>query len=78
MKVLFINNADGGIPDYKDITPGTTMTDFVVRQLVDGSDSSDYLIRVNHQPVTKDYVLHENDRITITPTKIKGAYPVSS
>jgi hypothetical protein len=32
-----------------------------------------YLIRVNRQPVVRDYVLQENDRITMTPTKIEGA-----
>ena len=33
----------------------------------------DFLIRVNRQPVARDYVLQENDRVTITPTKIEGA-----
>ena len=38
-----------------------------------GCDEGDYLIRVNRQPVPRDYVLQEADRITITPTKIAGA-----
>ena len=33
----------------------------------------DYLIRVNRQPVPRDYVLQANDRVTVTPTKIEGA-----
>jgi len=32
-----------------------------------------FLIRVNRMPVPKDYVLQDNDRVTITPTKIDGA-----
>ena len=40
-----------------------------------GRKPEDYLIRVNRQPVPRDYVLQENDRITITPTKIEGAQP---
>ena len=35
--------------------------------------ASDYLIRVNRQPVAKDQVLQEGDRITVTPSKIEGA-----
>jgi len=33
----------------------------------------DFLIRVNRQPVARDYVLQEGDRVTVTPTKIEGA-----
>jgi len=33
----------------------------------------DFLIRINRQPVPRDYILQENDRVTITPTKIEGA-----
>jgi hypothetical protein len=32
-----------------------------------------YLIRVNRQPVTREQVLVEMDRVSITPTKIEGA-----
>ena len=38
-----------------------------------GQESEDFLIRVNRQPVARDYVLQEGDRVTITPTKIEGA-----
>jgi sulfur carrier protein ThiS len=36
-------------------------------------EAADYLIRVNRQPVPRDYVLQEGDRVTITPTKVEGA-----
>jgi len=72
MRVLFINNHGGGFADYLQVTEGMTVENFFGQQL-GGQDSADYLIRVNRQPVAKDYVLHDGDRITITPTKIQGA-----
>jgi len=42
-------------------------------QKMPGQEPSDYLIRVNRQPVARDYVLQEGDRVTVTPTKIEGA-----
>jgi molybdopterin converting factor small subunit len=38
-----------------------------------GEQAPNYLIRVNRQPVPRDYVLKDGDRVTITPTKIQGA-----
>jgi sulfur carrier protein ThiS len=38
-----------------------------------GSKPDDFLIRVNRQPVPREYILKEGDRVTITPTKIEGA-----
>jgi sulfur carrier protein ThiS len=43
------------------------------KQKMPHEESHDYLIRVNRQPVPKEYVLKENDRVTVTPTKIDGA-----
>jgi sulfur carrier protein ThiS len=72
MKVLFINNLGGGFADYVEINDATTVEQFF-KDKMPTEKASDYLIRVNRQPVPKDYVLQENDRITITPTKIDGA-----
>ena len=72
MKVLFLNNDGAGFADYMEINLGTTVEKFFAQKLP-GREPSDYLIRVNRQPVVKDYVLQENDRISITPTKIEGA-----
>lgn len=72
MKVLFINNDGGGFADYLDIQEGTSIKDFVSDSV--NGDPHDYLIRVNRQPVGSDYVLQENDRVTVTPNKIQGAY----
>jgi len=72
MKVLWINNDGGGFADYVNVADGTTVDSFFDEQLP-GRSPHDYLIRVNRQPVARNYVLKEGDRITMTPTKIEGA-----
>ena len=75
MKVLYVNNLGGGYADYVNIEQGTTVDKFF-SQHMPNQQASDYLIRVNRQPVPRDYVLQENDRITVTPVKIEGALQV--
>lgn len=72
MKIMFINNDGGGFADQIEIEPGTTVERLFAQQIQSGK-SADYLIRVNRQPTTSDYVLQEGDRVSITPTKIEGA-----
>ncbi len=72
MRVLYINNDGAGFADYVQVSEGTTVEQFF-QDKMQGRKSSDYLIRVNRQPVPRDYVLKENDRVTITPVKIEGA-----
>jgi len=72
MRILFIDNDGAGFADHIDIAENTTIEQFFKIKM-SGKEVSDYLIRVNRQPVSRDYVLQENDRITITPLKIEGA-----
>lgn len=72
MRLLYINNDGAGFADYLDVSDGTNVQQFFNQQMP-GRKPSDYLIRVNRQPVPKDYILKENDRVTITPLKIEGA-----
>lgn len=72
MRLLFINNLGGGFADYVDVNDGTTVEQFF-EDKTGHERPEDYLIRVNRQPVPRDYVLQENDRVTLTPTKIEGA-----
>jgi len=72
MRILFIDNDGGGYADYLDVAENTTIDQFFTIKM-SGRDASDFLIRVNRQPVAQDYVLKEGDRVTITPTKIDGA-----
>ena len=72
MRILFINNLGGGFADFINVEEGTSI-EKLFKQKMSNENTEDYLIRVNRQPVAKDYVLKENDRVTITPTKIEGA-----
>ena len=72
MRILYINNSGVGYPDYLNISEGQTVEKFFNEQMP-GRKAEDFLIRVNRQPVARDYVLQDNDRVTITPTKIEGA-----
>ena len=72
MKILFIDNQGGGFADYVDVADGTTVDKFFSEKM-HGGKAEDYLIRVNRQPVARDCLLQEGDRVTITPLKIEGA-----
>lgn len=72
MRIMFINNNGAGFADYIDIRNDMTVETFFLERM-HGCKESDYLIRVNRQPVPRDYILQEDDRITITPLKIEGA-----
>jgi len=72
MQVLYINNDGGGFADYVDVPEGTTVEQFFQKELP-GRQPEDYLIRVNRQPVSREQVLKDGDRVTVTPTKIEGA-----
>ena len=70
MRIMFINNDGGGFADFIDIADGLSVSKFF--ELKIGGNPENYLIRVNRAETTPDYILVENDRITITPTKIDG------
>ena len=72
MKIMYINNDGAGWADHIEIAEGTTVKDLFQQRIPSGR-ASDYLIRVNRQPTTAEYVLQPGDRVSITPTKIEGA-----
>ena len=72
MRLLYINNDGAGFADYVTASEGTTVEQFF-NQKMPGQEPTDYLIRVNRQPVAREQVLQEGDRVTVTPTKIEGA-----
>lgn len=71
MRILYVNNDGGGFADYIEVAEGTTVQRFFDERVV--GKPEDYLIRVNRQPVTRDQVLQEGDRVSFTPVKIEGA-----
>ena len=64
MRVLFINNIGAGFADYVDLDKCLTIEEFFSKHM-SGCDEMDYLIRINGQPVPRDYIIQNNDRITI-------------
>lgn len=72
MKILYINNHGAGFADHIEIENQTTVEKFFAERMPD-CNPADYLIRVNRQPVGRDQLLREGDRVSITPTKIEGA-----
>ena len=72
MRVLFLNNGGAGFADYVETPEGTNIETFLTKQ-VHGYKPGDLLIRVNRQPVARDYVLRDGDRVSATPVKIEGA-----
>ena len=73
MKCRRRNSDGGGFADYVELAECTTVTQLFEQKIAQGSPT-DYLIRVNRQPSAADQVLREGDRISITPTKIEGAW----
>ena len=71
--VLFINNDGGGFADNVEVEQGTTLEKFFKAHM-QGADAAGYLIRVNRGPASRDYELQDGDRVSITPTKIDGAF----
>ena len=72
MRIMYINNIGGGFANYLEVEENTPILKLFTQKM-SGENADDYLIRVNRQPVPRDYVLQENDRVTITPTKVEGA-----
>ncbi len=72
MRVLFLNNNGAGFADYVTVEPGTTI-DRLLGQHLPEAHPDELLIRVNRQPVPRDHVLQEGDRVSATPLKIEGA-----
>jgi hypothetical protein len=73
-KILYVNNLGGGFADHIDIPDGTTVETFFQQRMPD-AEAGDYLIRVNRLPASREQVLQDGDRVTITPLKVEGARP---
>lgn len=71
-RIFLINNDGGGFADYVEVEDGTTIDQFFASQMR-GSRPSEYLIRVNRDQVQASYELTNDDRVSITPTKVEGA-----
>jgi hypothetical protein len=75
MQIMLINNDGGGFADHIEVAEGTSVATLFVEKMP-GRKAGDYLIRVNRLPVSADQILQPGDRISITATKIQGAWAV--
>jgi hypothetical protein len=73
VKIFFINNEGAGFADHLEIEAGTTVEQLFERELGRHAKPDDFLIRVNRQPCSRDQVLVDGDRVSITPCKIQVA-----
>jgi hypothetical protein len=73
MQILVINNDGAGFANHLELLHGTTVEELFRRQMGAHAKAESYLIRVNRQPVSRDQVLVDGDRMSVTPTKIEGA-----
>ena len=71
MQILFVNAMGAGYADRLDIQEGTTVSQLFEEKV--GGDPDAFMIRVNREITTADYVLRENDKVTATPVRIEGA-----
>ena len=78
VKVTLLNHEGEGYAQNFELQDGTEMQKFFTEQMGEQGAKyvDDYAIRVNREPVTADYILQDGDRVTITPTKIRGAHPL--
>ncbi len=53
MRLLYINNDGGGFADHINVAEGMTVEQFFNEKMPD-QEPTDYLIRVNRQPVARD------------------------
>ena len=70
LSIRYINNQGGGYADWVQIDAGTSIARFVASRGV--QNPQNYLIRVNSKTTAADYILQDQDRVTVTPTKIQG------
>jgi hypothetical protein len=72
MKVQFINNDGAGFADDVQVDEGTSAEELFVKKMGD-ADPGSYLIRINRLAASANQILHAGDKMSVTPTKIKGA-----
>ena len=66
MRLLFIDNAGGGIADGIDAAEGTTVARLFAGQMP-GREAADHPTRVNPSPAVAEQVLQPDDRISFPP-----------
>ena len=72
--LMYIGNSSTGWADCFDIPQGQSI-ERLFHETMPGQHLEGFLIHVNRQPVSADTILHEGDRVTITPLQTEQAQP---
>lgn len=72
MRVLYLDQAGGGMADEVDLPESATIEDFM-RAKKDGAAISDYTVTVNRVLATPNQRLNNGDIVSVTPKKYGGA-----
>lgn len=72
IKVLYLNNDGGGFAKYVEVATGMSLSSFLLLHLGTSFSPGEFTIRVNRQPSDQDYILKQDDRISVTPVKVEG------
>lgn len=73
MTVLLISNSGAGYANNVEISANMSVSDLFKREMGEKAKEIDFILRVNRLPCSKDQVLQDGDRVSITPVKIQGA-----
>ena len=71
INVLFVNNAGGGYAKEVPVEEGTTLEEFFNDQMGE-VDSGKFQVSLNGQGALGSTVLASGNRVTVTPTNVKG------
>jgi sulfur carrier protein ThiS len=72
ISVEYINHDASGFADRVEVAAGTTISEFF-KSKMSGREARSYVILVNRQNVRGDYVLADGDKVSVTPSAVKGA-----
>ncbi len=73
MKIMLTQNDGTGYRTEEEVEEGTSVNSFFLSMQGRGASPEDYVIRVNRDSCSEHQVLHDGDRVSITPSKIDGA-----
>jgi len=73
IEVYYVASDRGGWKTPKLVKQGTTVEEFLEKELGKGYSPEDYQIRVNRESVDADHELEAGDTVSVSPAKIEGA-----
>lgn len=72
ISILLVRNDGAGRVNRVSIPENTTVGELFAREVGRGANPDSYIIRVNSAPAHADEPLRANDKVSITPSKVRG------